>query len=654
MVTPPFSPQGKPGREFSKHRGFFARHEWTLIGLLAVSTFILGCIGHAQVLEFGTEPGMHTWWDVPYLSMQMFVFELGEPTAHWPLHLHIARAMAPAIILYSAALAIWGRISHQVSLYALLLHKRRFVLVCGIGETGYRIARDYCLNTDKRVVVIDLDEHNALAAELETLGAIVICDNAMDPLVLMRAQAVFAKELFLCTNDDQANVAIAKAAERLTRRLGDRELRRLMRIARHHEPALAGEPPSTSLRCFLCIDTPDVYEVFSSHSFFETNSPRFSIRLFNRRETIARNIFRVCAPDLYHRPRSGDDPPMHILFIGFEAVVREMILQTALTAHYRDFRRTRVTVLCRKYRDDEVARFLYRFPRLEQVIDIYFVFDDPMTVSEELWLDMQSEHAFRVCYVGMRNDVESILVARRLNRLRRLAGLAPLNFIVCLNQQNYLADIIDDDFLPIEADKSRLPDYAPIEYFETLDYTISIDVVVNDELDLLARTLHNAYLRAQAARGEGADANASVTPWSELPAHKKKANQHAAAHVEVKLRQCGCTSYSVYAADETVDFPPDAETLEQLAQLEHRRWMADKYLAGYSYGETRDEDRMLHPDLIPWEMLTEADREKDRENIREIPRLLAAIEEKVCRIPGTGDAAPNRVSTGPVETVTRD
>jgi hypothetical protein len=610
----------------------FVRHEWTLVGLLAVLTFVLGCIGYGQIMVFAREGGPHTWWDVAYGSLQLFLFEAPDETAGWPVYLQIARAMAPIIVLYTAAKAVWRIIEEQVALYALLFRKRRFVVVCGIGETGFRIARDYCLNTDKRVVVIDNDPLNPLAAELKNYGAIVVCGNAMDPLVLLKSQVIYAKELFLCTSDDKANIAIAKTAERLTRRLKDTEVSKLEAIAQRLEPAIGGQPPDASLRCFLCVDSPDIYEVFSVHSFFEVNTSRFAIRLFNRRETIARNIFRVCAPDLYYRPATRGNEPMHILFIGFEPLAREMILQTALTAHYTDFRLPHVTVLCETDMQVKVERFRHRHPHLDKTVDINFVYMDPMTITPHRWYQMQTSTHFDVCYVAMRHDVESILAARRLNRLRRHSSLPPLNFVVCLNQQNFLAEIIDDDFLPIRMDKLGLPEHEPIEYFESLDETITIDVIVNEALDAMARTLHNAYVNTQLAKGTSPRGNASLVPWSDLPAHKKKANQHAAAHMDVKLRIANCVALSTDSIEPEAVFPPDDLTLELLAQLEHRRWMADKHLAGYSYGETRDEDRMLHPDLIPWEELTEADKEKDRANIRQIPQLLKLQDQKVCHM----------------------
>lgn len=608
-----------------------ARHEWTVVGLLAILVFLLGCWGYAQTMQFADAGGEHTWWDVAYASLQLYIFEGPDATAGWPLHLQVVRALAPMIVLYTAAKAVWSQVGKQVALYLLLLRKRRFVIVCGIGETGFRIAKDYCLNSDKKVIAIDTDPMNPMAAELENYGALVIYGNAMDTLVLYHARVAYAKELFLCASD-QVNIAIAKAVERLTRGISDGELGKLNRIAKHHEIPIAGEPPYLGLRCFLCVDTPDLYEVFANHPFFATSSDRFAIRLFNRRETIARNIFRSCAPDLYYHPHSTGSPPMHILMLGFEALVRELILQTALTAHYADFRLPRVTVVCPPDRKELVGRFFHRFPHLAKTVSLNFLYDDPMTISEERWRDMQSATPFSVCYVGMQHDVEGILCARRLNRLRRLSGMPKLNFVVCLNQQTFLADIIDDDFAPITPDKSALPEHTPIEYFESLEQTISIDVVVNESLDAMARTLHNAYLRSQFDRGETRETNASLIPWSELPAHKKKANQHAAAHTDVKLRVSGCVACDTAAATQAVPFPPDSETLEILAQLEHRRWMADKHLAGYSYGPVRDEDRMLHPDLIPWEELSEADKEKDRANIRQIPQLLALLNQKVCRL----------------------
>lgn len=601
-----------------------------MVALLAVFTFLLGCVGFARTLPFADSGGEYSLWDICYSSLRLFILEGPEATAGWPLYLQLARILAPLIIIYTAAKAVWNYARQEVSLYLLLLRKRRFVVVCGIGETGYRIARDYCLHTDDRVVVIDQDPLNPMAAALRNEGAMVVFGNAMDPLILRKCRLGFARELFLCTSDDEINIAIAKNAERLTRGFSDGEIRRLDLMGKGREQSTNGTSSHSGLRCFLCVDDPDIYEVFAAHSFFETNTRAFALRLFNRRETIARNIFRLCPPDAYYLPVDATSRRMHVLVIGFEALGRELILQTALGAHYADFRLPRVTVLCGLDQQERVGRFLHRYPQLEKTLSVEFLYHDPLTITEEQWLQMQSEAAFSVCYVAMKSDVEAILSARRLNRLRRNARLKPLNFVVCLNQQNYLAEIIDDDFAEITQDKTQLPDYEPIEYFETLDHTISIDIVVNDALDDMARTLHRAYLESQP---DGQLANPSLVDWQALPAHKKKANQRAAAHIDVKLRVCGCIVRPVDYDEPEVPFPPDAESLERLAELEHRRWMAEKHLAGYLFGDSRDEDRMWHPDLVPWDRLSDEDREKDRNIVREIPGLLALQGEKICAAP---------------------
>jgi hypothetical protein len=52
-MHPPPNTSGEESKKRSENKqtGFFARHEWTLVGLLAVLAFVLGCIGFARTLQ---------------------------------------------------------------------------------------------------------------------------------------------------------------------------------------------------------------------------------------------------------------------------------------------------------------------------------------------------------------------------------------------------------------------------------------------------------------------------------------------------------------------------------------------------------------------------------------------------------------------------
>ena len=67
------------------------------------------------------------------------------------------------------------------------------------------------------------------------------------------------------------------------------------------------------------------------------------------------------------------------------------------------------------------------------------------------------------------------------------------------------------------------------------------------------------------------------------------------------------------------------ETIENLARLEHERWMADRRINGWCYTDKKkDSFKRLHPDLIPYEQLAEASRDYDRLMVKtliEIPEL---------------------------------
>ena len=60
--------------------------------------------------------------------------------------------------------------------------------------------------------------------------------------------------------------------------------------------------------------------------------------------------------------------------------------------------------------------------------------------------------------------------------------------------------------------------------------------------------------------------------------------------------------------------------------MEHYRWMAERTLSGWRQakeGETRDDGNRIHTALMPYDILPEGEREKDRNSVRNMAIFLA-------------------------------
>ena len=56
-----------------------------------------------------------------------------------------------------------------------------------------------------------------------------------------------------------------------------------------------------------------------------------------------------------------------------------------------------------------------------------------------------------------------------------------------------------------------------------------------------------------------------------------------------------------------------ASDIELMAEIEHNRWISEKVLAGWTYKEVRDDNRLMHPDLIQYKNLSEEKKMYDRQ-----------------------------------------
>lgn len=151
------------------------------------------------------------------------------------------------------------------------------------------------------------------------------------------------------------------------------------------------------------------------------------------------------------------------------------------------------------------------------------------------------------------------------------------------------------------------------------------------ELEELAKAVHELYCAKELKRGEKAENNYALRPWEHLPEDLKNANRAQVADIPTKLRLLGyeLAPHEGLAASE---IEVDDATLERLSIREHARWMADRRQNGWTFGEKRDDARKLHHLLIPWEQLSELEKDKDRDTIRNLPALVAKAGFRVRKL----------------------
>jgi hypothetical protein len=81
-----------------------------------------------------------------------------------------------------------------------------------------------------------------------------------------------------------------------------------------------------------------------------------------------------------------------------------------------------------------------------------------------------------------------------------------------------------------------------------------------------------------------------------------------------------------------IKFEFSSEEIELLAEMEHERWVTERRLSGWSYGEIKDVDNKISPYLVPWKDLTEDVKEWDRQTIYGIPEIMKMAKFEIYRL----------------------
>lgn len=111
--------------------------------------------------------------------------------------------------------------------------------------------------------------------------------------------------------------------------------------------------------------------------------------------------------------------------------------------------------------------------------------------------------------------------------------------------------------------------------------------------------------------------------YNDLPPDIRADNTAAAMRIPEVLSQAGLRVEENASASNVGEVRAVIESqMEALAEAEHIGWMEEKLKCGWAYGPIRDDARKIHPALISYAALSEADKEKDRNAVRSYPEIV--------------------------------
>ena len=177
---------------------------------------------------------------------------------------------------------------------------------------------------------------------------------------------------------------------------------------------------------------------------------------------------------------------------------------------------------------------------------------------------------------------------------------------------------------------------------EDFMHKLSFEQMMGEAVEQYAYTAHEKYREEHLAearrRGAGPEeikalyAEPEMAEWAELDEFYKQGHRSQIRYLGERLQafdmDIGLRPVLPGAADTITELY--GPVLEELAEMEHRRWMQDKQAEGWRYGK-RDEDLKTNPDMVPFDQLDESTREFIRVSVRSVPAYLKEIGYELYR-----------------------
>lgn len=576
---------------------WLADYRWSLIAFIWVVATALGYIGFTEYFS-ATGEKLSTW-DISYRTLQLFTLKSGAVSGPISWELQIARFLAPLIAAYTALQALAMILHEQLQLFRARFFKGH-VVICGLGRKGLLLAQGF-RERGERVVVIEQDGNNGNLGQCQEYGAISLVGNAADSRLLHKAGVNKAKYLISVCGDDGANAEVAV-----------------------HAQELVSTRKGKALVCLVHIFGLQLYNLLREREIGMGELDKFRLEFFNVFESGARILLNEYPPFDSTGKSRGSKP--HILLVGAGRMGESLIVNMATNWLNTGISGERLQITLVDRESERIKEFLsLQYPQLESVCELIpkqMAIESPQFERADFLFDDHGHCDVTTAYVCLENDTSALGTALLLHQRLRDFNIP---IVVRMTHTAGLATLLEG-----KGDR-----YSNVHVFGLFDHTCTPDLIFGCTYEVLARAIHEDYMRNERQKGQTPQSNPSLVPWEALPESLKESNRAQAEHIRVKLEAIGC-GIAVTTDWDVQPFQFSQEEIELMAKLEHERFVGERLSQGFRYGPTKDLERKTNPTLIPWAELSDEEKEKDRNVARNLPTTLARARFQVYRI---GNAA---------------
>lgn len=526
------------------------------ITLFAISTIYFGFIGF---LKSGLSINESLYQTISLFS---FAVNFTEDFPNPNFALNIARYLA-AITTFTAIFIVFA--SQLLLKLKIRLLYNDHIIICGLSNKAFRLINDILKNDkESKIVVIEVNPNNRYIGEIKSKKVTVIIGNACDISVLNKAGVNRASYLIALTDKDETNIQIVSKAANL--------------------------PQLTKLHCFSNVEDTKTLQIMKRQQIFNINYDKLDARVFNIYQLGSREILKRFPPDkLLNKNDMYDD--ICVILVGEGQFFISMLGQMARFFHFPNLKPTKVIIITDDKQTIE-ANIKNNYPNIDKILDLEYISLD------DLRADINKYNKVKIMYICFDEDFEGLDF---MTKVLQLEIDKYVKVIFCFSQQTEITKEFEHNTFMKYIGKNPM-----IETYALLDEVCKKEVIINSSNDEFAKAIHQCYRKSQQ------DKNNSLPEWDKLDEIIRDSNRYLADHWDIKRRylekELGEESTKAIIINKK-EIPRSIK--ERLDIMEHRRWVAEKYMEGFCYGKVKDIDRRHHHLLLDWEDLKDEDKEKD-------------------------------------------